>query len=251
MTGGDEPVGEQRGEQLPRAVVAGRRAPRDGREDSDPQGRCRDGRAGWSEEQRTLPGPDRAPTGRVAAHPLGRVASLGLDGRTGLVAHRRLDASTELTSGARRGRSSPRGPWCRGRRSLVRDPVDVPTDGVRHRHVLGGAGRRADRRRRDGRRRALRRGRGRRGSARRRVDGRRRGRTDRSPRSMRSTDVDVAIVQHEYGIYGGRDGDDVLDVLDALVGAVDRRRPHRRPPPDGAPALRARARCATRPTRSS
>ena len=28
--------------------------------------------------------------------------------------------------------------------------------------------------------------------------------------------VDVAIVQHEYGIYGGRDGDDVLDVLDAL-----------------------------------
>jgi len=29
-------------------------------------------------------------------------------------------------------------------------------------------------------------------------------------------DVDVAIVQHEYGIYGGRDGADVLDVLDAL-----------------------------------
>jgi polysaccharide biosynthesis protein PslF len=29
--------------------------------------------------------------------------------------------------------------------------------------------------------------------------------------------VDVAIVQHEYGIYGGRDGDDVLDVLDALT----------------------------------
>ena len=30
-------------------------------------------------------------------------------------------------------------------------------------------------------------------------------------------DVDVAIVQHEYGIHGGRDGADVLDVLDALV----------------------------------
>ena len=30
-------------------------------------------------------------------------------------------------------------------------------------------------------------------------------------------DVDVAIVQHEYGIYGGRDGADVLDVLEALV----------------------------------
>ncbi len=28
--------------------------------------------------------------------------------------------------------------------------------------------------------------------------------------------VDVAIVQHEYGIYGGDDGDDVLGVLDAL-----------------------------------
>jgi glycosyltransferase involved in cell wall biosynthesis len=28
--------------------------------------------------------------------------------------------------------------------------------------------------------------------------------------------VDVAIVQHEYGIYGGRDGDDVLGVLDLL-----------------------------------
>ena len=30
-------------------------------------------------------------------------------------------------------------------------------------------------------------------------------------------DVDVAIVQHEYGIHGGRDGADVIDVLEALV----------------------------------
>jgi glycosyltransferase involved in cell wall biosynthesis len=29
--------------------------------------------------------------------------------------------------------------------------------------------------------------------------------------------VDVAIVQHEYGIYGGRDGAEVVDVLDALT----------------------------------
>jgi glycosyltransferase involved in cell wall biosynthesis len=29
--------------------------------------------------------------------------------------------------------------------------------------------------------------------------------------------TDVAIVQHEYGIYGGRDGDEILDVLDALT----------------------------------
>ena len=81
--------------------------------------------------------------------------------------------------------------------------------------------------------------------------GRRTGRSDRAPPSTRSNDADVAIVQHEYGIYGGRDGDDVLGVLDALVRAVDRRRPHRRPAPDAAPALRARARCATRPTPSS
>ena len=30
-------------------------------------------------------------------------------------------------------------------------------------------------------------------------------------------DVDVAIVQHEYGIHGGRDGADVIDVLEALA----------------------------------
>ena len=53
--------------------------------------------------------------------------------------------------------------------------------------------------------------------------------------------TDVAIVQHEYGIYGGADGDDVLDVLDALVvpsivvahTVVAR--------PDAAPAVGARA----------
>jgi glycosyltransferase involved in cell wall biosynthesis len=30
-------------------------------------------------------------------------------------------------------------------------------------------------------------------------------------------DVDVAVVQHEYGIHGGRDGADVIDILEALV----------------------------------
>jgi glycosyltransferase involved in cell wall biosynthesis len=30
-------------------------------------------------------------------------------------------------------------------------------------------------------------------------------------------DADVAIIQHEYGIFGGRDGDEVLDVLDSLT----------------------------------
>jgi polysaccharide biosynthesis protein PslF len=28
---------------------------------------------------------------------------------------------------------------------------------------------------------------------------------------------DVAVIQHEYGLYGGRDGDDVLKVLDGLI----------------------------------
>jgi polysaccharide biosynthesis protein PslF len=42
------------------------------------------------------------------------------------------------------------------------------------------------------------------------------------PRGVRAAvdalnDVDVAIVQHEYGIYGGLDGDDVVDVLRALT----------------------------------
>jgi hypothetical protein len=37
VTGGDEAVGEQGCEELPRAVVAGRGPPRDGREDADPQ----------------------------------------------------------------------------------------------------------------------------------------------------------------------------------------------------------------------
>src|SRR4029077_16040975 len=27
---------------------------------------------------------------------------------------------------------------------------------------------------------------------------------------------DVAVIQHEYGIYGGADGDEVLDILDGL-----------------------------------
>ena len=27
---------------------------------------------------------------------------------------------------------------------------------------------------------------------------------------------DVAVVQHEFGVYGGRDGDEVLDLLDQL-----------------------------------
>ena len=50
--------------------------------------------------------------------------------------------------------------------------------------------------------------------------------------------TDVAIVQHEYGIYGGPDGDDVLDVARRARRAVDRRRAHR--------AARARRRTSGR-----
>ena len=38
---------------------------------------------------------------------------------------------------------------------------------------------------------------------------------------------DVAIVQHEYGIYGGEDGDDVLDGARGRAGTDHRRRAHR------------------------
>lgn len=42
-----------------------------------------------------------------------------------------------------------------------------------------------------------------------------------SPASVRHaadalSDADVAVIQHEYGIYGGRDGDEILDVLRAI-----------------------------------
>ena len=118
------------------------------------------GRVGWSEEHRRLPAPRGLNGGRVGLQPLGRVASLGLDGRYGFVAHRRPDASTEPTSGARRSSPHPRDPGRppSGRPgSIVRHPVHVPTDRMRHRHVLGGAGRRSGRQRRHRRRRALRR----------------------------------------------------------------------------------------------
>ena len=39
--------------------------------------------------------------------------------------------------------------------------------------------------------------------------------------------LDVVLVQHEYGIFGGADGDDVLDVLRALQVPLDHRAAHR------------------------
>src|ERR1700733_567284 len=42
-----------------------------------------------------------------------------------------------------------------------------------------------------------------------------------SPRSLAAApemlnEFDVAVVQHEYGLYGGTDGDEVLEILGAL-----------------------------------
>jgi hypothetical protein len=67
-----------------------------------------------------------------------------------------------------------------------------------------------------------------------------------SPRSVAAAartlnDADVAIVQHEYGLYGGRDGDEVVDILGDLEVPVHRGGPHRPPTPHRQPAGRAGA----------
>ena len=49
---------------------------------------------------------------------------------------------------------------------------------------------------------------------------------------------DVAVVQHEYGIFGGPDGQDVLDVVRQLSGAARHRPPHGPHPSDHQPASR-------------
>ena len=53
---------------------------------------------------------------------------------------------------------------------------------------------------------------------------------------------DVAIVQHEYGLYGGVDGDEVLEIMRGLTVPVDRRAAHRALDTDAAPARGARGR---------
>ncbi len=57
--------------------------------------------------------------------------------------------------------------------------------------------------------------------------------------AMLLSSCDVVIIQHEYGIFGGHDGDEVLKLLTQLTGAVDRRAAHRadhahRPPTSSA-----------------
>ena len=54
---------------------------------------------------------------------------------------------------------------------------------------------------------------------------------------------DVAVIQHEYGIYGGVDGDEVVDIIDGSACPVDRDRPHGPQKPDATPAFGARGDC--------
>ena len=72
------------------------------------------------------------------------------------------------------------------------------------------------------------------------------------PRGVRAAvdalnDVDVAIVQHEYGIYGGLDGDDVVGVLRALTSrrSSSPTRSSGTPPPISASCSRRSARWLT------
>ena len=92
----DETFGQQRREQLPWTIVARWGTPSNGRENGYSQRRHRRGRPlrSWVDDPR-LPMP--AARGTLQAQ-LGRDAPLGLDGRTGIVALRRLDALTEPTT---------------------------------------------------------------------------------------------------------------------------------------------------------
>ena len=48
--------------------------------------------------------------------------------------------------------------------------------------------------------------------------------------------ADLVIVQHEYGIYGGADGESVAALLEQVVDPDDRRGPHRAGPAHAPPA---------------
>ena len=63
--------------------------------------------------------------------------------------------------------------------------------------------------------------------------------------------TDVVIVQHEYGIYDGIDGESVLDLMAGIDRADRARRAHGRERPDCRPALGARAGMLRSPTSSS
>jgi hypothetical protein len=101
------------------------------------------------------------------------------------------------------------------RRFEFRHSQYVSTDTVRACHVQRGAGERTDR---QWRRRQRRAGVRRAASASTRVIGEL---VNGSPASVAACAEllnlsDVAVIQHEYGIYGGVDGDEVVDIIDGL-----------------------------------
>ena len=65
---------------------------------------------------------------------------------------------------------------------------------------------------------------------------RRAGRLPPDGRAPSSDCVDVVSIQHEYGIWGGEDGDHVLDFVRALGRPVGRHAPHGPAAPDAGPA---------------
>ena len=149
---------------------------------------------------------------------------LGWTAVTGSVALRRLVASAGPRKEFSRANRSigPHPPHRRGPRPILRHPVDVPSDLVWHRHVLGRARRRPHRPRGVGRRRSL-------DPCAPTATTRRskirwcwpRSTSSRRPASTQPSSVlnatDLAIVQHEYGLYEGPDGDSIVALMKRLT----------------------------------
>ena len=216
-----EALGEQGGELLPRPVVdaaapATRSAPAPRCAASGVKRRCAEGSTGPGYPGRLaarLPVPSRVP--------LGDSPGLGRTACQMPVAPCRLDVSTEpaleetRAPGPRRPHCSPGAP-SPGPAPLVHRGLDLPTDAVRGGHLLRGA-----------RRRAAGGGLRGRGPAHRRRAAWARHRTSsptstrpagraRWPPSRSLRDADVVILQHEYGLYDGPDGDTVIELLEDL-----------------------------------
>ena len=250
------PSVEQRGEQLPGPVVAraasARRSARAPRSGAATWGRHRRQEHGTSAGYR---GSSRVVPGSSGPH-ISWKSRLAWAGRPLRLCRpsqaRRLDRAEPGARRVQPCRTVPSAAPAGGPGPIVRDPLDVPAHGVRHRDVLGGAVGRTDRHG---------------GSS---VDVVRcgcgagdRGLVGGWPSlgdgSRRHADAavdvlngtDVAIVQHEYGIYDGVDGESMLDR------PVGRRRCRSivvahtvLTEPDAAPTWRARAGLRRSPTRS-
>ena len=133
---------------------------------------------------------------------------------------------------------------------ILRDPVDLPAHLVRDRHVLGRPRGRTDRRGRICRRGAMRRAARRRG----RLGGgiaRRRTATSTARLAIDALNRnDLVIVQHEYGLYDGADGESVIELMAAIEAPIVVVAHTVLSGTDHEPAPGARASCAVAPTPS-